>query len=105
MAAPRARRVVEEIRHQLVRHVAEHVDDRRLVAPQPDRRRQREPADLLRAERGHLGGDPAAHRLADDVRPLEAERLHHVEAVQEEIDWSSRSSSPVDLPKPGSSGA
>ena len=82
----RAVRIVEEIGHELVRHHAEHVDHGGLVAPEADRRREGETADLLRAERGHLGRHPAAHRLADHVRTLEPERLHHVEAVEGEIE-------------------
>ena len=66
--------------------VPEQVDDRRVVAPEADRCREREPADLRRPQRRHLRRDPSAHRLADDVGPLEAERLHDVEAVQEEVE-------------------
>src|SRR5262245_32147068 len=79
------RLIVEEIRDQLVGHVAEEVDDGRLVAPQADRGGERETADLLRAQGRDLGRQPAAHRLAHDIRPLDLERLQDVEDVQEEI--------------------
>src|SRR5262245_22328457 len=77
--------IVEEIRHQLVRHVPEEVDDGRLVAPQSDRGRQRQAADLARAQGGDLRRQPAAERLADDVRLLELECLDDVEDVEEQI--------------------
>jgi hypothetical protein len=41
---------------------------------------------VVRRDRGHLGGDHAAHRVADQVRAGEAERSHHVPAVQGEVE-------------------
>src|SRR5262245_64984218 len=44
--------VVEQVRYQLVRHVAEEVDDGCLVTPEPDGRGEGEPVDLERPEGG-----------------------------------------------------
>src|SRR5262245_46988040 len=82
----RRRRIVEEERHHLVDHVAEEILDRRLVAPETDRGYERETADVARTERRHFRGHPTAERLADDVRPLDPERVDDVEGMQEEVE-------------------
>src|SRR5439155_481444 len=49
-------------------------------------RSERKAPDPPGTRRGRLGGNPSAHRFPDDVRPLQVERLDHVEAVQDEIE-------------------
>jgi hypothetical protein len=47
---------------------------------------QREPAEAPVVQARHLGRDHAAHRVADEVRLFQAERLDHVPAVQREVE-------------------
>ena len=57
-----------------------------IVEPQAGRRQQAELRDLGMGDRRHLGGDHAAHRMADEDGLPEPERLQHVERVQGEVE-------------------
>src|SRR3972149_853276 len=53
--------------------------------PPPPRRDEDELVDALRALVGEERRQPAAHRVADDVRPLDAEGIHELAHVVDEI--------------------
>ncbi len=80
------RRVGEQQRRQLPGRRREQVRDRMRVEPEPEGRQQREPVDRPVREAGHLGGDHPAHRVADEVRALDAKRLDDVPAVEREVE-------------------
>src|SRR5262245_34115545 len=67
----KARLVVKEIRDKFARQHSENINDRRLVAPQSDRRNQSQSPDLFRPQRGHFGGHPSAEGFTNDVWPFQ----------------------------------
>src|SRR5439155_15586205 len=64
----------------------EQVDDGVLVVPEPegvDEDKRRYPP---RADGGHLGGDHAAHRVADEDGAVDAEGVDDVPPVEREVE-------------------
>ena len=53
-----------------------------ILKPQSGRRDQPKPLDIVRRHCRHLGGNHAAHRVADQIGARQPERLDHVERVQ-----------------------
>ena len=53
--------------------------------PEARRRDQGQARDIVGLHRRHLGGDHAAHGVADEDRVLQAERVDHVPGVEREI--------------------
>src|ERR1700722_18148645 len=56
------------------------------VEPEARWRDQAELLDLGMGDRGHFGGDHAAHRVTHDNRLSELELLHHVERMQGDVE-------------------
>ena len=71
---------------QVEREHAEDVGDRVLVEPQPGRRDERQRRRPPVVDARHLRRDHPAHRVADEVRPVEAERVGDVPAVEREVE-------------------
>jgi len=53
--------------------------------PQAGRAEQDQGADAVRGGDGELGGDPAPERRPDDVRAVQAEPVHHVQVVVDQV--------------------
>ena len=84
----------------------EDVVERRLRALRARRRQQRQRGEPLRVADRHLGRDPAADAMADEMHVAQIQRLQHVEIEEREIaDVSSSRRGIGERPKPGCSGA
>ena len=52
---------------------------------QPGRRVEHQPGEAFARDGRHLGGHPAAHGMADEVRAVEAERRDEAQIVDDHV--------------------